>query len=308
MKRERTRHRRNVVARQRPLRFAPVAGALLLVVILSGLGLANVTISSPASKQASTVGGVPLPSAPSPVVTEVSLNCPPHLATPEGCATANASSSTDYGPGNQRSPTTNGWVEDAKYENCQWWGCQSTNDFSGTLVVPSAPSQVIGQTIFLFIGMENEWENDIIQPVLQWGTSCAGGGNYWTIASWYVWGSGCSSASWSPLEYVSPGDSIYMTISATGVYQYKIEAQDTTSGAYSWLTTPALAGVMYYAFVTLEAYGVTGCSQYPSSGQATFSGLTMSPSKDAPWEGQYPNKDCSADYDDLLGSTVILFF
>ena len=44
------------------------------------------------------------------------------------------------------------------------------------------------RTIFLFNGIQNS--TSIYQPVLQWGPSAAGGGNFWTVASWYVDGAG----------------------------------------------------------------------------------------------------------------------
>jgi len=54
----------------------------------------------------------------------------------------------------------------------------------------------------------------IIQPVLQWGSSAAGGGQYWAIASWFVGG---AHTVYSDLKQVSSGDTIYgnMTLDAT---------------------------------------------------------------------------------------------
>ena len=46
----------------------------------------------------------------------------------------------------------------------------------------------------------------IYPPVLQWGPSAAGGGNYWAVASWYADGQG-GQAFYSQLVQVSnPGD------------------------------------------------------------------------------------------------------
>src|ERR1035438_9024047 len=44
----------------------------------------------------------------------------------------------------------------------------------------------------------------IYQPVLQWGSSAAGGGNYWAVASWYADGQG-GQAFYSSLVRVNPG-------------------------------------------------------------------------------------------------------
>lgn len=49
------------------------------------------------------------------------------------------------------------------------------------------------QLLYLFTAllgwdvMDNgNYFNHILQPVLQWGLSPAGGGNYWAINNWYV--------------------------------------------------------------------------------------------------------------------------
>jgi hypothetical protein len=54
----------------------------------------------------------------------------------------------------------------------------------------------------------------IIQPVLQWGSSAAGGGPYWAIASWFVGG---AHTVYSELKIVNAGDTILgnMTLDAS---------------------------------------------------------------------------------------------
>jgi len=93
----------------------------------------------------------------------------------------------------------------------------------------------------------------MLQPVLQYGVSPAGGGNYWAIASWLV---SSNQAFYSPLEAVYPGNSISgfteMTAISGGTQYWEVEAKDTTTGAYSYLSadvsgqhwTWAYAGVL----------------------------------------------------------------
>lgn len=51
---------------------------------------------------------------------------------------------------------------------------------------------------------------DIIQPVLQFGVSGAGGGEFWSISSWYVpEGGWFDSAIYSEPLTVEPGDTIF---------------------------------------------------------------------------------------------------
>ena len=182
--------------------------------------------------------------APGNVTYEVTVDCSTGLATPEGCSSSdnsagNGTFSTNESGGNGTNPgLLNGWVEDAKYRELHNLGLPADLRLFGQLnraLRPIGASRPDGLPIhwhglILF-------ENDIIQPVLQWGPSCAGGGNYWSIASWYVWGKTCSTASWSPLEYVAPGNLLHLSMLQEGTWQWFIEAQDETSGAYSWLLT-----------------------------------------------------------------------
>lgn len=170
---------------------------------------------------------------------------------------------------------TNGWVEDTHYSNWPW---SSFSSFTGNWGVPRGPTNNNGQTIFLFIGLEDLFGSVIIQPVLQWGGSCAGGGAFWSIASWYVWGSGCASANWSQLNGVNVGDNIAGSMQLTGLCGHSclvwtITARDTNTGAATTLTVNT--GIMWNAFATLETYGVVNCGDYPADGQAYFSNLNI---------------------------------
>ena len=78
-----------------------------------------------------------------------------------------------------------GWITFASWTNTTGTPASS---FSTTWVIPDPQATQSGQVIFLFPGIQNE--TMIYQPVLQWGVSAAGGGNYWAVASWYVGGQG----------------------------------------------------------------------------------------------------------------------
>ena len=77
-----------------------------------------------------------------------------------------------------------GWITYASWTNNTG---SPISLFSTNWVVPPDPSTQSGQTIFLFNGIQNS--SNIYQPVLQWGGLLLGG-NYWTVASWYVDGQG----------------------------------------------------------------------------------------------------------------------
>jgi hypothetical protein len=171
--------------------------------------------------------------------------------------------------------TGNGWVEASLWDVPL--GSSDNLDFmGGNWTVPSNPS-VNGALIYLFNGMEPSSENWILQPVLQYGSGAAGGGNYWVIASWLV---GKNYAFHSPLETVHPGNSMLgytklTSVSGNTLY-WEVVAQDTTTGANSWITahTSGLHWTWAYAGV-LEAYNVNSCSNFPANGRAVFTNATI---------------------------------
>jgi hypothetical protein len=126
-------------------------------------------------------------------------------------------------------------------------------------------------------------DTSIIQPVLQWGISPAGGGAYWAIASWYVG----SRAFYSPLKKVQPNDVILGKMFLNKNNTWSIQTIDKTSGASSNMAVETDT-LEPFAFVTLEVYGMTDCQDYPN-GKVRFSNLAVldgSKPMQAQWQPQ----------------------
>ena len=172
--------------------------------------------------------------------------------------------------------TGNGWIE-AVQEEVSLSGGDNIDKIEGTWSVPSAPSLNVGQTIFLFNGLEPTTETTIIQPVLQYGVSAAGGGNYWAIASWLV---NPSNAYYSALQTVNVGDTIqgntYVKSTSGSKLNWEIKAADTTAGTHSNLAVWSSGLTWNWAFSgVLEAYNITSCSDLPASTADEFKGNTV---------------------------------
>lgn len=167
--------------------------------------------------------------------------------------------------------TGNGWVEASEWDI----PLSSSDDIDylgNTWTVPSYPS-MDGALIYLFNAIEPSSGEWILQPVLQFGVSPAGGGNYWAIASWLVGSDGY--AFYSPLETVNPGDLIFGSTGLNSIsgntFYWKVGAKDETTGAYSWITAHVSGQHWTWAYAgVLEAYNVSSCSQFPASGKVTF--------------------------------------
>ncbi|PPQ97525.1 hypothetical protein CVT26_006528 [Gymnopilus dilepis] len=89
------------------------------------------------------------------------------------------------------------------------------SDFVTVWTVPPVPSNVDGQLLYWFNALIPPSDDAILQPVLQFGVSPAGGGPYYSIASWYVLQ---GHAYFSELvENVAPGQELagYMILANT---------------------------------------------------------------------------------------------
>lgn len=140
--------------------------------------------------------------------------------------------------------------------------------------VPPAPRTSSGQTIFLFNGIDPaDPSAAILQPVLQWGESFAGGGPYWSVASWYVLGTG--QAFHTNLVPVSEGDLLVgmmsLTGSANGAFDYTSEFQGIPGTSLPVQNAPELV----WCNETLEAYGITLCSDYPDTDVTSMTSINL---------------------------------
>ncbi|KAJ7731174.1 hypothetical protein B0H14DRAFT_3517912 [Mycena olivaceomarginata] len=151
--------------------------------------------------------------------------------------------------------------------------------FQTTWSVPNVPPANTGQTLFLFNSIEPTSFDAIMQPVLQWGGSAAGGGQFWAVASWYIYPGGTF---FTPLVTVSTGQSLHGAIGLAGV----------NGNVFSYLCQFVNVGgtalevdggeQLVWSTLTLEAYGVKGRSSYPS-GSTVFSQTNLELSN-----GQFP--------------------
>jgi len=150
-----------------------------------------------------------------------------------------------------------GWITFASWMNATG---RSVSSFSTTWVVPDPPATQSGQVIFLFSGIQNE--TMIYQPVLQWGTSAAGGGNYWAVASWYADGPS-GQALHSSLVPVNPADSLVGVITQTGRAGSRFSYNCAFTGIVNSTLSITNVDQLTWFVETLECYGITKASDYP---------------------------------------------
>lgn len=166
---------------------------------------------------------------------------------------------------------TGGWVTWASWRNTTG---TPISTFATSWVVPAAPAAQENQLIYLFNGLQNPGGSEILQPVLQWGISGAGGGPFWSVASWHVDSQG--HAYCTPATPVNPGDPLTGLMTMTGAfhdgaYNYRCEFQGVAGSVLMALGTPELTD----AKETLEAYGVTAQAEYPAGPSTSMSQIDL---------------------------------
>ena len=164
-----------------------------------------------------------------------------------------------------------GWVTWASWRNATGTAISS---FATDWVVPAPPATPGSQLIYLFNGLQNNTGLEILQPVLQWGSSGAGGGPFWSIASWHVDSQG--HAYCTPSKPVNPGDPLTGLMTMTGAFNdgthnYRCEFLGVVGTALMALGTPELTD----AEETLEAYGVTAQTGYPGGPSTAMSQIDL---------------------------------
>ncbi|KAH9477225.1 Dihydrofolate synthetase [Psilocybe cubensis] len=154
--------------------------------------------------------------------------------------------------------------------------------FTTTWTVPPSPAMTNTshlQTIFLFNALQPAVAgvSRILQPVLQYGTSAAGGGAFWSVASWYV---ANGTSFFTPLVRVESGQVLegILTLdrvnspSSAGdkVYSYTSLFAGIPSSALSISSPDPLSS----AWEVLEIYNVTRAVELPQ-GRTQMHGIQV---------------------------------
>lgn len=167
------------------------------------------------------------------------------------------------------SPITDAWIIYAGWLN-------ETNRpitfFSTSWVVPPPPSTDNGQLIYIFNGIEDASFNTILQPVLQWGVSPAGGGSFWAIANWFVIG---KKACHGELVRVNSGDHLQGIMAMTGQNAGLFNYRSAFHGHPNADLEIDNVAELIWAVETLECYDLKQFSDYPNTLKTAMSGIEI---------------------------------
>jgi len=192
----------------------------------------------------------------------------------------------------------NGWIAWTEM------GGSNFNSFSGTWDVPADVVGKDDEIDYFFTGLVAG--GYIIQPVLQWGVSEAGGGYEWALASWYV---SDSSAVYSSLVVVNAGDTVIGTMTMPSQGNWEITA--SVSGGTPTTLYPTGLPYQTAAYVTLEAYTIYNCTDLPPDKLITFSNLQLQeygrPINPA-WDTDVTNNACNERVDVINSAEITIAY
>jgi hypothetical protein len=196
------------------------------------------------------------------------------------------------------------WKTWAQYQNAQ-----KISYLSGVWKVPDPPSSVSTQILYYWNGVEPDDQSAVLQPVLQFGQTPAGGGNYWAIASWYV--SSSNGVVVTGLVDCDVGDAILGQLTFLNNGSWVTNGTNVKNGKSAYFVyTPT--EVYDYAYEVLEAYNVDNqCNLYPPSGVVHFTdivvqsnGKTVTPT----WQPMVKNNQCNEQTKVLSATAVDIVF
>jgi hypothetical protein len=173
-------------------------------------------------------------------------------------------------------------------------------------IVPPVPARWDSQTIFLFNGIDlpTGW---ILQPVLAYGPTIAGGGQYWSASCFNVLQTGQNWAATTPFQVI-PGDTVVgVTDSAPPGSGNSYYCSVHASNGYGATLYDVGSWPEYtQAVETLEAYNLLTCNDYPNTDSTAFKSIGLYTHGGVPtlswtartywWDcGQYTNIVSNAD-------------
>lgn len=165
-----------------------------------------------------------------------------------------------------------GYIAYAYWENT---GSSPISFFGTNWNVPSTPASWDGQLLYWWNGLVPGDFGGILQPVLQYGVSPAGGGEYYSIASWWLID---NNVYHTGITQVSPGTFLQGHMSLTGTSTSGgVTTYSYTSAfvGYSGTTISAsTTGVLNWAYEALEIYTTQTLSDLPT-GNTEFSSIDI---------------------------------
>lgn len=159
--------------------------------------------------------------------------------------------------------------------------------FSATWVVPEPPETRANQRVYLFNCLQDDGNNRLLQPVLEWSDLAETGGPAWTVSSWYITSEPALDPTFhfmTNFSQVNVGDRITGVLSAAptgaGSVDYVCEFAGIPDSRLAIKSVAALPT----ARIALEAYriGQGVCDEFPDTSTIPFTSIDLRAGAKAP--------------------------
>ena len=181
---------------------------------------------------------------------------PPGIETPEG-----SEPTSSFG---------RGWITFAYWRN---EGNEPISSFRSTLRVPPEPETRSEQTVFLFLAMQDPIPMTLV-PALQWGPSAAGGGEYWSVASWYVGGTS-GAVFHGEVVPVNTGDELTAFVNLERRQRAHFDYRCGFEGLNDADLPVYHVRELSRCGEVLAAYGIKQCTDYPAANATGFRNIDL---------------------------------
>ncbi len=149
---------------------------------------------------------------------------------------------------------------------------------SANWYVPSPPLKKADQLLYLFFGLNGGTSiSQIVQSVLQWGVSPAGGGDYWSICNWYV--TGDLQFFHDSLIRIEPGTPLNGVIEVTSVSDTIFNYYASFIGYNTGLQI-INSSRPFAVQIALEGYNIASCDEFPIDERVRFSEIKVQTDKE----------------------------
>lgn len=149
-------------------------------------------------------------------------------------------------------------------------------NFSTFWDVPPPPASSDGQVLYMYNALVSNEFDAMLQPVLQYGISAAGGGNFWAVSSWYLLN---SDVFYTNLTVVPSNQTLggfitinNITTTSDGVTTYYYTSQFT--GLPSSSMSVSLNQQLVYAYEGFGDDSISGPSDLPA-GRTTMRNINI---------------------------------
>lgn len=196
--------------------------------------------------------------------------------------------SRPHGTSDPRNVCDLGWPHAAPMEVFSQHN-ESIVGFSAEYVVPDAPSMVVGNILYYWIGLQDTSSaaNPVIQPVLSYYPGSSP--NNWYFESWNCCPAGHKIKSTS-VSVSGPGARLLGAMTRTGTHSVVNSTNELGNSSVLIVSDSNIITSWNWVDMTLETYNVDSCDQYSAGSDMIFGDMSLTNADGEPVTPKFVSK------------------